>query len=179
MKPSQRPGRRPSVISSLAMISLGKIFYEAVIIGILKNEMLMERGNTKSYARDLIFFICPYAGEAHSLKVEKVLFEGKSNYQNVMVFQVLVIGGGDGGVLREVARHSSVEHIDILSSDAEELSIGHVEIDRPVKDLQDQVHDSNTSIHVLVHSLGQQADACKLHWNSTSILSCKNGYVIE
>jgi spermidine synthase len=27
-------------------------------------------------------------GEAHSLKVEKVLFQGKSNYQNVMVFQV-------------------------------------------------------------------------------------------
>ena len=29
-----------------------------------------------------------YAGEAHSLKVEKVLFQGKSDYQNVMVFQV-------------------------------------------------------------------------------------------
>nr|GEZ69074.1 spermidine synthase 1 [Tanacetum cinerariifolium] len=111
-------------------------------------------------------------GEAHSLKVEKVLFEGKSDYQNVMVFQsttygrvlvldgviqlierdecayqemithiplcsilnpkkVLVIGGGDGGVLREVARHSSVEHINIY-----ELSIRDVKIDWPVKDLQ-------------------------------------------
>jgi len=29
-----------------------------------------------------------FAGEAHSLKVEKILFEGKSDYQNVMVFQV-------------------------------------------------------------------------------------------
>nr|GEV46692.1 spermidine synthase 1 [Tanacetum cinerariifolium] len=99
-----------------------------------------------------------WPGEAHSLKVEKVLFEGKSDYQNVMVFQsatygkvlvldgviqlterdecayqemithlplcsipnpkkVLVIGGGDGGVLREVARHSSVEHIDICEID--------------------------------------------------------------
>jgi spermidine synthase len=29
-------------------------------------------------------------GEAHSLKVEKVLFQGKSDYQNVMVFQVIV-----------------------------------------------------------------------------------------
>lgn len=28
------------------------------------------------------------AGEAHSLKVEKILFQGKSDYQNVMVFQV-------------------------------------------------------------------------------------------
>lgn len=100
-----------------------------------------------------------WPGEAHSLKVEKILFQGKSEYQNVMVFQsstygkvlvldgviqvterdecayqemivhlplcsipnpkkVLVIGGGDGGVLREVSRHSSVEHIDICEIDA-------------------------------------------------------------
>ncbi|XVE92449.1 hypothetical protein REPUB_Repub01dG0098300 [Reevesia pubescens] len=99
-----------------------------------------------------------WPGEAHSLKVEKILFKGKSDYQNVMVFQsstygkvlvldgviqlterdecayqemithlplcsipnpkkVLVIGGGDGGVLREVARHSSVEQIDICEID--------------------------------------------------------------
>ncbi|PQM40957.1 spermidine synthase [Prunus yedoensis var. nudiflora] len=91
-----------------------------------------------------------WPGEAHSLKIEKILFQGKSDYQDVMVFQsstygkvlvldgviqlterdecayqemithlplssipnptkVLVIGGGDGGVLREVARYSSVE----------------------------------------------------------------------
>ena len=31
--------------------------------------------------------------------------------------QVLVIGGGDGGVLREVSRHSSVEQIDICEID--------------------------------------------------------------
>ncbi|KAK4263252.1 hypothetical protein QN277_028689 [Acacia crassicarpa] len=99
-----------------------------------------------------------WPGEAHSLKVEKILFQGKSDYQNVMVFQsssygkvlvldgviqlterdecayqemithlplcsipnpkkVLVIGGGDGGVLREVARHSLVEKIDICEID--------------------------------------------------------------
>ncbi|XP_004297643.1 PREDICTED: spermidine synthase 2 [Fragaria vesca subsp. vesca] len=99
-----------------------------------------------------------WPGEAHSLKIEKILFQGKSDYQNVMVFQsstygkvlvldgviqlterdecayqemithlplcsipnpkkVLVIGGGDGGVLREVARHSSVEKIDICEID--------------------------------------------------------------
>ncbi|PWZ15380.1 Spermidine synthase 1 [Zea mays] len=99
-----------------------------------------------------------WPGEAHSLKVEKVLFQGKSDYQNVMVFQsstygkvlvldgviqvterdecayqemithlplcsikdpkkVLVIGGGDGGVLREVSRHISVEQIDICEID--------------------------------------------------------------
>ncbi|CAH8386904.1 unnamed protein product [Eruca vesicaria subsp. sativa] len=99
-----------------------------------------------------------WPGEAHSLKVEKVLFQGKSDYQDVVVFQsatygkvlvldgviqlterdecayqemithlplcsipnpkkVLVIGGGDGGVLREVARHPSVEHIDMCEID--------------------------------------------------------------
>ncbi|KAI3976305.1 hypothetical protein MKX01_021847 [Papaver californicum] len=99
-----------------------------------------------------------WPGEAHSLKVEKILFQGKSEYQNIMIFQsatyrkvlvldgviqvterdecayqemiahlplcsipnpkkVLVIGGGDGGVLREVARHSSVEQIDICEID--------------------------------------------------------------
>ncbi|KAG4924408.1 Spermidine synthase 2 [Glycine soja] len=99
-----------------------------------------------------------WPGEAHSLKVEKILFQGKSEYQNVMVFQsstygkvlvldgviqlterdecayqemithlplcsipnpkkVLVIGGGDGGVIREVAHHSSVEKIDICEID--------------------------------------------------------------
>lgn len=99
-----------------------------------------------------------WPGEAHSLKVEKILFQGKSEYQNIVVFQsstygkvlvldgviqvterdecayqemiahlplcsipnpkkVLVIGGGDGGVLREVSRHSSVEQIDICEID--------------------------------------------------------------
>ncbi|XP_023536704.1 spermidine synthase 1-like [Cucurbita pepo subsp. pepo] len=99
-----------------------------------------------------------WPGEAHSLKVEKILFRGNSDYQDVMVFQsstygkvlvldgviqlterdecayqetiahlplcsisnptkVLVIGGGDGGVLREVSRHSSVKQIDICEID--------------------------------------------------------------
>lgn len=31
--------------------------------------------------------LCLCAGEAHSLKVEKILFQGKSDYQDVMVFQ--------------------------------------------------------------------------------------------
>ncbi|KAL6889017.1 hypothetical protein ACP4OV_010043 [Aristida adscensionis] len=96
--------------------------------------------------------------EAHSLKVEKILYQGKSPYQEVLVFEsstygkvlvldgivqltdkdecayqemithlplcsvpspkkVLVIGGGDGGVLREICRHSSVESIDICEID--------------------------------------------------------------
>ncbi|CAN1759545.1 Spermidine synthase 1 [Linum perenne] len=31
-------------------------------------------------------------GEAHSLKVEKILFQGKSDYQNVMMFQSATYG---------------------------------------------------------------------------------------
>ncbi|KAL3834184.1 hypothetical protein ACJIZ3_008920 [Penstemon smallii] len=98
------------------------------------------------------------SGEAHSLKVENILFKEKSKYQEVLVFQsaaygkvlvldgivqltekdecayqemiahlplcsikspknVLVVGGGDGGVLREISRHSSVELIDICEID--------------------------------------------------------------
>jgi len=39
----------------------------------------------------------------------------------------LVIGGGDGGVLREVARHSSIEKIDICEIDnmVVEVSMPH------------------------------------------------------
>jgi spermidine synthase len=99
-----------------------------------------------------------WPGEAHSLKVEKILYQGKSPYQEILVFEsstygnvlvldgivqltdkdecayqemvthlplcsipspknVLVVGGGDGGVLREIARHDSVETIDICEID--------------------------------------------------------------
>ncbi|XWS61304.1 hypothetical protein CRYUN_Cryun07bG0114600 [Craigia yunnanensis] len=105
------------------------------------------------------------SGEAHSLKVESILYKAKSDYQDDLVFEVwqlllfhqptekclvldaivqltekdelayqemiahlslcsipspktvLVVGGGDGGVLREISRHSSVEHIDICEID--------------------------------------------------------------
>ncbi|CAA6665863.1 unnamed protein product [Spirodela intermedia] len=96
--------------------------------------------------------------EAHSLKVERILYRGKSDYQEILVFEssgygkvlaldgivqltekdecayqemithlplcsipspknVLVIGGGDGAVLREISRHLSVEVIDICEID--------------------------------------------------------------
>ena len=113
-----------------------------------------------------VYFNNPmWPGEAHSLKVEKVLFKDKSDFQEVLVFEsatygkvlvldgivqltekdecayqemiahlplcsisspknvishlkkVLVVGGGDGGVLREISRHSSVEVIDICEID--------------------------------------------------------------
>jgi spermidine synthase len=105
-----------------------------------------------------------WPGQAMSLKVEEVLFRGKSDFQDVMVFQsatygkvlvldgviqcterdefsyqemiahlplcslhhepkkVLVVGGGDGGVLREITRHRSVERLDIAEIDEEIFS---------------------------------------------------------
>ena len=101
-----------------------------------------------------------WPGQALSLKMNEVLFKGKSDFQDVMVFdsanygkvlvldgviqaterdefsyqemiahlplcalrypakKVLVVGGGDGGVLREITRHASVEHLDIAELDA-------------------------------------------------------------
>ncbi|CAK9310738.1 unnamed protein product [Citrullus colocynthis] len=106
-----------------------------------------------------IYFNNPmWPGEAHSLQVESILFKGKSEYQEVVVFEsttygkvlvldgivqltekdecayqemithlplcsipspktVLVVGGGDGGVLSEISRHNSVEHMDICEID--------------------------------------------------------------
>ncbi|KAF7838346.1 spermidine synthase 1 [Senna tora] len=99
-----------------------------------------------------------WPGQAHFLKVENILFQGKSEYQTMLVFEsstygkvfvldgelqltekdecsyqemmthlplcsipnpkkVLLIGGGDGGILREISRHSSVEQIDICEID--------------------------------------------------------------
>ena len=99
-----------------------------------------------------------WPGQAMTLKVEEILFEGRSDFQDILVFRsstygkvlvldgviqlterdeyayqemithipmhshpdpksVLIVGGGDGGVLREVCRHSSVEHITMCEID--------------------------------------------------------------
>ena len=99
-----------------------------------------------------------WPGQKFSLKVEKVLYRGKSKFQDILVFEsstygkvlvldgviqlterdefayqemishlplfahpepkrVLIVGGGDGGVLREVARHRCVEVIDMCEID--------------------------------------------------------------
>ncbi|XP_030530452.1 spermidine synthase 2-like [Rhodamnia argentea] len=99
-----------------------------------------------------------WPGDVRLYKVEKMLFHGKSKYQELVVFQsakhgkvaildgqiqltekeefayqemlahlplcsipnpkkVLLVGGGDGGILREISRHLSVEQIDICEID--------------------------------------------------------------
>ncbi|XWS37962.1 hypothetical protein CRYUN_Cryun19dG0089800 [Craigia yunnanensis] len=118
-----------------------------------------ESQSSSDKASNMVYFNNPmWPGEAHSLKVENILYKAKSDYQEVLVFEsstygkvlvldgivqltekdecayqemiahlplcsipspktVLVVGGGDGGVLREISRHSSVEHIDICEID--------------------------------------------------------------
>jgi len=99
-----------------------------------------------------------WPGQCMSLEVEEILFEGRSEFQDIVVFKsktwgkvlaldgviqlterdeaayqeamvhiplcahpnpkkVLIIGGGDGGVLREVCKHSSVEQIEMCEID--------------------------------------------------------------
>lgn len=100
-----------------------------------------------------------WPGQRMGLKVEEVLLNGKSDFQDMLVFQssnygkvlvldgviqvterdefsyqemithlplfahpcpkkVLIIGGGDGGVLREVVKHPSVETIHMCEIDS-------------------------------------------------------------
>ena len=100
-----------------------------------------------------------WPGQAMGLKVEEVLHESRSDFQDILVFRsstygtvlvldgviqlterdehayqemiahlplhchpnprsVLIVGGGDGGVLREVCRHAGVERITMCEIDA-------------------------------------------------------------
>lgn len=44
------------------------------------------------------------------------------------LFQVLVIGGGDGGILRELSRHPTVEQIDICELDAMVIEVSKIKV---------------------------------------------------
>lgn len=105
-----------------------------------------------------------WPGQAMSLKVEEVLYQGKSKYQDILVFKsetygnvlvldgviqcterdefsyqemlanlplnshpmprkVLIIGGGDGGILREVVKHPDVEQVDQCEIDEKVIEV--------------------------------------------------------
>lgn len=49
--------------------------------------------------------------------LECVLLYAQVLICSILRMQVLVVGGGDGGVLREIARHRSVKSIDICEID--------------------------------------------------------------
>jgi len=106
-----------------------------------------------------------WPGQALSLEVDEILFEGKSKHQDILVFKskhhgkvlvldgviqctdrdefsyqemitflplnshpcpkkVLIIGGGDGGVIREVSKHPAVESI--VQCEIDEVSRGYI-----------------------------------------------------
>lgn len=106
----------------------------------------------------------PYAPIQYSYEVDKVLYKGKSAFQDIMVFEnpffgrilvldgvvqiterdeffyhemlahvvmsshpdpkrVIVIGGGDGGTVREVLRHKSVEKVYFIEIDEAVLNV--------------------------------------------------------
>lgn len=151
------------------------------------------KSHSDKAAKNVYFNNPMWPGEVHSVKVENILFKGKSDFQEVLVFEssvygkvlvldgivqltekdecayqemiahlplcsipspksVLVVGGGDGGVLREISRHSSIEHIDICEIDKmvidvskkffPELAVGfedprvHLHIDDAIKFLR-------------------------------------------
>ena len=59
-----------------------------------------------------------WPGQAISLKVSKILHVERSLYQDVLVFEsetygnaLVLYGGGDGGVVREVLKHGTVEEV--------------------------------------------------------------------
>lgn len=105
-----------------------------------------------------------FPGQSLMLQVEKILYVGKSEFQDILVFQsmtygnvlvldgivqaterdefayqemithlsimshadpkrVLVIGGGDGGVLREVLKHKSIEKVHLVEIDETVISL--------------------------------------------------------
>jgi spermidine synthase (EC 2.5.1.16) len=106
----------------------------------------------------------PYAPIRHCYPVDKVLYKGKSSYQEIMVIEsphfgkvlvldgvaqcderyefiyhefmahvplyahpnpetVLIVGGGDGGVLREVLKHPEVKRAVLVDIDREVIEV--------------------------------------------------------
>jgi spermidine synthase len=106
----------------------------------------------------------PYAPVEYAYEVEKVLFKGKSKFQDILVIEnpyfgkmlildgivqlterdeffyhemlthvvmhahpnpkrVLVIGGGDGGVVREVIKHDEIEKVYFVEIDEEVINV--------------------------------------------------------
>ena len=129
--------------------------------------MKLEFSNSQSeFIKDGWFFEKEnmWPGQKFGIKVEKVLINGKSDFQDILVFKssnygtvlvldgaiqvterdefsyqemishlplfahknpkkVLIIGGGDGGVLREVAKHSCVEEIHMCEIDEQVVNV--------------------------------------------------------
>ncbi|KAF6173037.1 hypothetical protein GIB67_006413 [Kingdonia uniflora] len=154
--------------------------HSTVVSGWFSQPQSSSDGVSKTYYNNPM-----WPGEAHSLKVENVLYKEKSKYQEVLVFEssaygkvlvldgivqltdkdefvyqemiahlplcsilspknVLVVGGGDGGVLREISRHGSVERIDICEIDQMVIDVSK----RFFPDLAIGFEDPRVRLHV-------------------------------
>ena len=126
-----------------------------------------------------------WPGSAMSLKVQEVLYAGKSKYQDVLVFKstnwgndlvldnciqvterdeysyqemithlamnshpnpkkALVIGGGDGGVLREILKHSSIEEAWLCDIDETVIEVSKKYLPNMAK----AYNDPRTKVHI-------------------------------
>ena len=126
-----------------------------------------------------------WPGQHFSLQVEEILYAGKSQYQDVLVFRsstygnvlvldgaiqaterdefsyqemitnlammshpnprkVLVIGGGDGGVLREVLKHDCVESATLCDIDADVPKVSRLYL----KDMASGLDHPKATVHI-------------------------------
>eukprot|EP00002_Diphylleia_rotans_P021946 TRINITY_DN4286_c0_g1_i1.p1 TRINITY_DN4286_c0_g1~~TRINITY_DN4286_c0_g1_i1.p1 ORF type:complete len:296 (+),score=73.65 TRINITY_DN4286_c0_g1_i1:63-950(+) len=125
-------------------------------------------------------------GTKLSIEVEEIIFQGKSDFQDVLVFKskafgtvlvldgaiqvterdefsyqemiahlpigahpnpkrVLVVGGGDGGVLREIARYPGIEQIDICEIDQMVIDVSK----KYLPNLSRGFSDPRVNVHVM------------------------------
>ena len=69
-------------------------------------------------------------------------------FANKLPKKVLIVGGGDGGVLREVAKHSCVTEIHMCEIDRQ---VNHPEPTTSSADvILPLLHDESTEVHVSV-----------------------------
>jgi spermidine synthase len=126
-----------------------------------------------------------WPGQAMSIKVDKVLYAGKSKYQDVLVFKstdygnvlvldnciqvterdefcyqemithlaanshpnpkkALVIGGGDGGVLRELLKHDSIEEAWLCDIDEAVIEVSK----KYLPEMSKSYNDPRVKVHI-------------------------------
>lgn len=143
-----------------------------------------------------------WEGYSVGLKVEKVLFEGKSQYQDILVFKsttfgnvlvldgciqcterdecsyqemiahlplfahpeprnVLVVGGGDGGVVREVLRHKEVEKVTLCEIDEKVIEV----CKQYLPNMANSLEDPRCEVHI-----GDGVEYMKQHKNCFDVI---------
>lgn len=130
-----------------------------------------------------------WPGQAFGIKVNKVLYEGKTMFQEVLVFEsatygnvlvldgvvqaterdefayqemishvplmshpnpkrVLVVGGGDGGCVREVLKHKGVERVDLVEIDQTVIDLSLKYLPSMASCLDKTNGDKRVTVHI-------------------------------